>query len=135
MNQQMTRDEVTNYLLTTFKEAGFHIMFYASPRGSRYIKLDYGVSKTIRIADHKEKAHLGYRYNVIKDTVQRYDKRTKRFYYGWNTKDTFRLVQQIIKDRNDKLERYGIEKYQLYMEQNLNDKRFTEGFWSDAREY
>lgn len=123
-----TTDEIINAL----KAEGVIIQYYQSINSkSVYLKLDYGVLKSVRISDHNGKAHLKYRYNIQSNiTKRRYDRQDKRFYYPIS--DTDIMIEQILKDRNDKTTRYGQAKYNEFMFQNHKDNRSKNGFWKDS---
>jgi len=123
---------VVDKIINTLKQHGIIIQRYDSiTSNSIYLKLDYGVLKSIRISDHPSKKHLHYRYNLQRDLItSRYDKRTKRFFYP--TADVDRMLQQILSDRNDKKQRFGAN-YDRYMMENIRDNGHKQGFWSESQ--
>lgn len=66
----MTGKEVASILIQELISIGFIVHRYNSyTTSSIYIKLDYGLSCGIRIADHPGKKKYSYRFNVIKDYI------------------------------------------------------------------
>ena len=66
----MTGKKIANILIQRLLSKGFIVHRYNShTTSSIYIKLDYGVSCGIRIADHPGKKKYSYRFNVIKDYI------------------------------------------------------------------
>lgn len=114
----MTGNEVTNILVSKLLDMGFIVHRYNShSTSSIYLKLDYGLSCGIRIADHPGKKKYSYRFNVIKDYVGDKvifkDGLICRFYDFNEVEDVLDAVQ---KEKQQKINRYGLESYQRYME-------------------
>ena len=124
--------KATDKIINALKAEGVIIQYYQSMTSqSVYLKLDYGVLKSVRISNHNGKAHLKYRYNIQSNIrKRRYDRQDKRFYYP--TSDANIMIEQILKDRNDKISRYGQAKYNRFMMQNHKDNRSKNGFWKDS---
>lgn len=124
--------ETAHKIIDTLKAEGVIIQYYQSITSeSVYLKLDYGVLKSVRISNHHGKSHLKYRYNIQSNiTKRRYDRQDKRFYYPMS--DANIMIEQILKDRNDKISRYGQAKYNEFMMQNHKDNRSKNGFWKDS---
>lgn len=123
--------QLVNYIIQKLKEHNITIQKYKSiTTNSVYLKLDYGVLKSIRISDHKSKKHLHYRYNLQSNIRQSfYDRTNKRFFY--TNKDVDVMLKQILSDRHDKMTRYK-HKYMEYMNQNLKSNRHRNGFWKES---
>ena len=124
-------EEVFKEIVKELKKHDFIISTYHSyTTSSIYIKLDYGVANGIRIADHKGKKKYKYRYNVMNDLEADYREKDcgfERFYY--RPKHIKKMINQIIKDKENKIERYGIKNYLKYMEIEKKEKvneRFKE---------
>ncbi|WP_169911346.1 hypothetical protein [Evansella clarkii] len=122
---------IADAIIRELKSHGVIIQRYDSLSSrSIYLKLDYGVSKSVRISDHKGKKHLNYRYNIQTDIqTYRYDRQTKRFFYPAD--DIQGLLRQILKDREDKKIRYG-NNYNVFMMQNIEANGHKNGFWADS---
>lgn len=123
-------------LVKCLKEEEFIIQRYDSySTNSIYLKLDYGVCNSIRISDHRGKKHLQYRYNVLKNQKSIYRGKSPqgwdRNYYGFQDIET--LLQDILKDRDNKISRWG-DRYAKYMEKNKNQEKDKPGFWSQCVE-
>lgn len=118
-------------VIDELKSHGIIIQRYDSvTSASIYLKLDYGVLKSIRISDHPSKKHLHYRYNLQSDlSNNRYDRSQQRFFYPLH--DIQSMIRQILSDRNDKKSRYG-NQYNAYMMQNIQQNGHKKGFWSES---
>lgn len=122
-------EELCNKLL----EKGFVVYRYdAYSTNSIYLKLDCGVCNSIRISDHEGKGYLKYRYNIgthIKAIETKQDK-YPRFYFPANECDA--MVKKIVADRDEKVRRYGMGRYQQFMKDNKAKNANEKGFWSQA---
>lgn len=123
---------IADTIIQTLKQYDVKIQRYDSVTShSVYLKLDYGVLKSIRISDHDGKKHLKYRYNIQTNTrAYKYDRKQQRFYFPES--EVQRLLRQILKDRDDKKARYG-NKYDTYMMQNIQQNAHKNGFWAESR--
>ena len=123
--------KMINYIIRQLKENHITLQRYDSLTSkSVYLKMDLGVLKSIRINNHKGKKHLHYRYNLQSNIKSsHYDRRNKRFYYTYN--DVDKMIEQILSDRKDKLNRYK-NKYYEYMQKNANDNGHRKGFWEES---
>ena len=108
----MTGDDVVNILVPKLLDMG--LIVHTS---SIYLKLDYGLSCGIRIADHPGKKKYSYRFNVIKDykgdKVILKDGLICRF-YDFNELDS--VLDAVQKERQEKINKYGLQNYKIYME-------------------
>ncbi len=104
-------------------EEGFTVQRYnAYTTNSIYLKLDYGVCNSIRISDHPGKKHLKYRYNIgtfVTGYREEKDRYPRLYYQAGKTRN---LVRRILRDREDKLARYGPDGYRRLMQKNRQDK-------------
>lgn len=119
----MTGNEVTNILVSKLLDMGFIVHRYNShSTSSIYLKLDYGLSCGIRIADHPGKKKYSYRFNVIKDYVGNKvilkDGLICRF-YDFNELDS--VLNAVQQEKQQKLNKYGLKNYQRYMEKEKNE--------------
>ncbi len=125
--------DITDYIITNLKSNGFTIHRYdAYSSNSIYLKLDYGVCNSIRISDHSGKKYLKYRYNLIwngeiKQTQDTYP----RYYYNQNSIND--MINKIILDRNQKVEKYGQASYNNFMRTNNKQSTDKKGFWAQAK--
>ena len=125
--------KVADEIVLRLKDAGFVIQRYdAYSTDSIYLKLDYGISHSIRISGHSGKKHLKYTYNVLKD----YDGKTFikegnlwRQYYSFSQLDD--LIASIIKNRAWIKENYH-PNYEASMEKSRLANEGKRGFWSQA---
>lgn len=131
----MKVDKLANVLCKELKRLGFIVhMYKAYSTESVYIKLDYGVCNSIRISNHCGKKYLKYRYNIGNDVVC-YEKRIDEFErYYYPSKDYLKLIEKIINDRDEKINKYGEYNYKKFMDRNKEDIPNQKGFWSQAIE-
>ena len=119
-------------LLRDLDLEGFILQYYeAYSTSSCYIKLDNGVSNSIRIADHRGKDKYPYRFNLMIGLDKSYEK-DGRYYYC--TDDYQKMVQDIKKFKEEQLKKYGFSYYE-YMLKNKKDAEFKKGFWEKAKNY
>ncbi len=123
----MNGKDVANILVTKLLELGFVVHRYNShTTSSIYLKLDFGVSCGIRIADHPGKPKYRYRFNVIKDYKS--DKVILKNglicrFFDFNELD--RVLEAVQQEKRDKLSRYGLENYREYMKKQKDDELFS----------
>jgi len=112
--------EVVNYLVEKLLEMGFIVHRYdAYSTSSIYLKLDYGLSCGIRIADHPGKKKYNYRFNIIKDYVG--DKVIIKdglicYFYNFNELDS--VLEKVQQEKQEKINKFGLMNYQIYMKGN-----------------
>lgn len=132
--QKQKLDEMADYMINALLDRGFVIQRYdAYSTSSIYLKLDYGVSNSIRIGDHFGKKHLSYRYNIgpMYKKISKTDRPYTRHYFPVSRLNE--LIQLIEDDRNQKVKMYGAKRYAEYMEQNQEKGKTQPGFWRQAR--
>ena len=125
----MNGKEIADILVQKLISNGFIVHKYNShTTSSIYLKLDYGLSCGIRIADHPGKKKYSYRFNVIKnylgDKVIIKDGLICRFY---NFTELEEVIKAVLKEKEDKINKYGLQNYKKYMERESKDdlyKRF-----------
>lgn len=113
----MNENDVANILIAKLLEKKFIVHRYNSyTTNSIYLKLDFGLSCGIRIADHPGKQKYNYRFNVLKDyngnKVILKDGLICRF-YNFNELDA--VLKAVELEKREKISKYGIKKYQMYM--------------------
>ena len=119
-------------LLNDLDYYGFILQYYeAYSTSSCYVKLDYGISNSIRIADHKGKDKYPYRFNLMVGLDESYEV-DGRYYYS--VSDYGKMIQDIKNFKNEQLNKYGFSYYE-YMLKNKKDAKNKKGFWSKARNY
>lgn len=132
-----TLHQLSDIVIKELKQHGFKIQRYdAYSTKSIYLKLDYGVCNSIRISDHKGKKGLNYRYNLLTHLDYMNQERTSqgwiRAYYPPNWTDI--MIQDIVRDRDERLKRYGEDSYKHYMKKNKLEYQNSPGFWSKCKE-
>ena len=123
----MTGKEIANILVQRLAEIGFIVHQYnAYSTSSIYIKLDYGLSCGIRIADHPRKKKYSDRFNVIKDYIGDKviikDGLICRFYDFTELEEVIKAIQ---KEKQEKINKYGLQNYQKYMEKESKSDLYT----------
>lgn len=135
-NSQEEIKKIADYLVTEFKRLGFIVQRYdAYSSNSVYLKLDYGLSYSIRISDHRGKEKLQYRYNVytqyVDPTPQRVAKNgVLRYYMGPSHLNG--LIVTACKQKQARVDSIGYFNYpsELARIKALNFGK--KGFWSKA---
>lgn len=119
-------------LLRDLDLEGFILQYYeAYSTSSCYIKLDYGVSNSIRIADHKGIDKYQYKFNLMIGLDKSYEG-DGRYYYSIN--DYAKMIQDIRHFRDEQLNKFGFSYYE-YMLKNKKDAKNKKGFWEKAKNY
>ena len=91
----------------------------------------FGVCCGIRIADHLGKKKYHYRFNVIKsfegDKIVYFNNLISYFY---TFEELPKLLKKIQEEKQEKIKKYGIDKYKLIIEREKKEnelfKRFKE---------
>lgn len=122
--------DVVNILVPKLLNMGFIVHRYnAHSTSSIYLKLDYGLSCGIRIANHPGKKKYSYRFNVIKDYVGNKvilkNGLICRF-YDFNELDS--VLNAVQQEKQQKINKYGLENYQRYMEREKNENELFKRF-------
>ena len=118
--------EISNKLIDLLKAKGFIISkYYAKTTKSIYLKLDYGVCCGIRISDHNGKKKYKYKFNLLKyynGPKRVNDNGFIRLYFSYENINE--IVEAVLKEKNEKLKKYGQNNYQEYMEINSKDELY-----------
>ena len=126
MNSRVVANNISKQLLNH----GFIVHRYNSKTTSSiYLKLDYGVCCGIRIADHNGKKKYHYRFNVFKD--YKGDKiiiRDNLVSYFFTFNEIPKLLEQIQIERQNKISKYGLEKYKFYMKEEKRKNALFDRF-------
>lgn len=123
----MNGNKIANILIEKLLEKNFIVHRYNShSTSSIYLKLDYGLSCGIRIADHPGKKKYHYRFNVIKDykgdKVVVKDNLVSYFF----TYDEFEnVLDAVVKEKQQKVDKYGIDNYIRYMKMKSKTDLYT----------
>lgn len=128
----MNIKEYMQKILYDLSQEGFILQYYeAYSTSSCYIKLDYGVSNSIRIADHKGKDKYPYRFNLMIGLDKSYTG-DGRYYYSVD--DYKEMIMDIKKFKEEQLNKFGF-KYYDYMLENKKESKTKQGFWAKAIQY
>ncbi len=126
----MTGKEIANILIPKLLDMGLVVYRYdAYSTSSIYLKLDYGICCGIRIADHPGKKKYSYRFNVIKD--YKGDKVILKdglicYFYDFNELDN--VLDAVQKEKQNKINKYGLKNYQMYMEREKQKNELFKRF-------
>lgn len=135
----MSIQDMADYLVGKLKASKFTVQRYdAYTTKSIYLKLDYGVCHSIRISDHKGKANLHYRYNLLKNFRKQKGKKQQMFYFYENGykrwyipfDEVSLLVTNIRQERASIKQKYGKKNYWKFMKKNQAENQNKAGFWS-----
>ena len=123
----MTGNDVANILVEKLLDMNFVVHRYNShSTSSIYLKLDYGLSCGIRIADHSGKKKYHYRFNVLKDYKgDKVINRDSLISYFFNYNEIENVLDAVQKEKQNKLEKYGLQNYQMYMEKESKSELYT----------
>ena len=131
----MELKEVAEYVIQVLKANGVVVQRYnAYSTQSIYLKLDCGVSKSLRISDHRGKPYLRYRYNLIKGGRKRKETgKYARDYATTKKSDVADMIELILYDRQVLIDNLGARTYRYYMENKWRENKDQKGFWSKAK--
>lgn len=123
----MEGNDIANKLASELIKLNFIVHRYNShSTSSIYLKLDFGLSCGIRIADHEGRKKYHYRFNVLKDyrgaRVIQKDGLTSYFF---NYNECEKVLDAVRQEKKSKIEKYGIDKYKMYMEQQSKTDLYT----------
>lgn len=99
---------------------------------SRYIKLDFGICKSIRIADHKGIDKYKYTFNIMLGLDKSYVE-DGRYYYCLDDLD--KMIADICKYRDNLLNSYGFKYYDMMVDYKNQMLRKRKGFWEKCKSY
>lgn len=123
----MNGNDIAKILTSKLIELGFIVHRYNShSTSSIYLKLDYGISCGIRIADHEGRKKYHYRFNLLKDYKGDgiiYRDNLISYFFNYNELD--KVINAVIQEREKKLKKYGIDNYKLYMEEESKTDLYT----------
>lgn len=123
--------DVANYLIPELSNMGLIVHRYDSySTSSIYLKLDYGLTCGIRIADHPGKKKYAYRFNIIKDYIgNKVIKRNDLIcrFYDFNELES--VLEAVKNEKQYKINKYGIENYQIYMKKAKNENELFKRFY------
>lgn len=99
---------------------------------SVYLKFDYGVANSLRIADHAGKEHLAYRFNIILNLTEPKNDLSGRFPRNYYPPD---MVDQVIEDilAGVEAKRARYRDYEKTVADARDRVTHERGFWQQAR--
>ncbi len=126
----MNGNDVAEILIQKLLDMNFIVHRYNSySTSSIYLKLDYGLSCGIRIADHPGKKKYHYRFNVIKDYVgNEVINRDNLVSYFFNYSELDKVLDAVKKEKQNKIDKYGIDNYKSYMKMQSKSDLYTRFF-------
>ena len=119
----MDAKEVVNFLIKKLLDIGLIVHRYDSySTSSIYLKLDFGLACGIRIADHPGKKKYSYRFNVIKNYKgNKVIIKDDLICYFYDYSEIENVIKAVQKEKQDKINKYGIKNYNLYMEKEKRE--------------
>ena len=126
----MNESDIANILIDKLLNMGFIVHRYnAYSSNSIYLKLDYGLSCGIRISNHPGKKKYSYRFNVIKDYKDnKVVIKDGLICYFYNFNELNNLLDAIQKEKQEKIKKYGIKNYYMYMEREKSKNKLFDRF-------
>lgn len=123
----MNGNTVADILIQRLLEMNFIVHRYNSySTSSIYLKLDFGLSCGIRIADHPGKKKYHYRFNVIKDYKgNKVINRDNLVSYFFDYNELEKVLELVQKEKQSKIEKYGLQKYLKLMEEQSHNELYT----------
>lgn len=100
---------------------------------SIYLKFDYGVANSLRIADHAGKKHLAYRFNIILNLTEPKNDLSGRYPRNYYPPD---MVDQVIEDilAGVEAKRARYRNYEKTVSAAKARIAHERGFWQQARQ-
>lgn len=129
----MKTDNIMYDILRKLDKKSFVLYYLKSySTSSRYIKIDFGVCKSIRIADHKGIEKYKYTFNLMLGLDKSYEE-DGRYYYCLDDLD--KMIENIIKYRDKLLDKYGFNYYAMMVDYKNQMLRKRKGFWEKCKSY
>lgn len=132
-----TIKQMAKYIAKVLIKNGFIVQrLNAVTTNSIYLKLDYGMCNSIRISDHKGLSKYSYRYNILQqlpDKTYQYFENGKfpRAFYSFDMEN--KLIADILKNRQAKIQQYGEFIYSIMQEKNKQENVGKAGFWQKSQ--
>ena len=127
--------KIRDYLFKVLEDLDkkhFVLYYYeAYSTSSCYVKMDFGVCNSLRIADYAGKAQYPYKFNLLMNLSQSYEQDGRHFY---SVKDYDKMINDIVAFRDEQLDKYGFRYYDL-MVKNKNERKNHKGFHQVSRSY
>lgn len=126
----MNGEEVTTILIKRLLEIGFIVHRHnAYSTSSVYLKLDYGLCCGIRIADHPGRKRYHYRFNVMKNyNGNKVIERDGLVCLFFDFNELEEVIDAVQKEKQTKINKYGIDKYKLLMEKEKDENKLFKRF-------
>ena len=126
-----TRDIMFDLLRRLDKEGFILHYLQAFSTDSCYIKLDFGVCKSIRISDHKGIHKYKYTFNVMLGLDESY---TKDGMYYYTVDDIDKMIEDIKNHKQEIQDEYGFNYFE-FMLRNKKDMENKKGFWENCKSW
>lgn len=127
-----TRDIMFDLLRRLDKEGFILHYLQAYSTDSCYIKMDFGVCKSIRIADHKGIDKYEYTFNLMLGLDKSYVE-NGRYYYCLDDIET--MIQDIKTHREILQEEYGFKYFENMLDYKNQCLRKRKGFWEKCKSW
>lgn len=123
----------TERICNVLKREGVHILKYVSPAyHSTYLKFDYGMGNSLRLATHRsKKKHLDYKFNYLLNVEEIFVDESGKYpkhFYGPKHLDV--LIDDIKLNIKKRKNTYG-SSYIKFMNKNIEESK-NNPFWKKA---
>lgn len=126
----MNTPKIMFKLVDILDNKGFILHYYkAITTDSCYIKLDFGLANSIRVANHRGKEKYKYRFNLMLNLDKSYVEDGRNYY---SVNDFDKMVEDIVNFKNNQLNKYGF-KYYEYMVDRRKEIYSSDSSWKNAR--
>lgn len=118
-------------ILEKLKTRNFNLQYHqAFSTNSCYIKLDYGMSGSIRISDHHDKGKYQYKFNLITSLDRSFQHNNRNFYC---LDDLTKMLNDILWMRKLRVSLYGKSYYEQMFQYKY--QKAKKGFDTYAKVY
>lgn len=118
--------KLANIIVNKLNKEGIQAyVWHNATHGSAYIRFEDSRIGSIRIADHKGRKHLNYRWNIRSDFPighSRWHKVVGRWRYYTHTSNWVKIIPHII-ERKNKIEQSTWEPIEYFIPKHINKKQ------------
>lgn len=131
-NGKQTIQSLAEYVCSRLEGKAVIHRYDAYSTNSVYLKFDYGVANSLRIADHTGKEYLSYRFNIILTLTEPKNDLSGRFPRNYYPPD---MVDQVIEDilAGVEAKRARYRDYEKTVADAKARVAHERGFWQQAR--
>lgn len=126
-------EKTTANLMHMLRKHNIGLRYYYDPAdNSYYLKLDDGMLYAVRISDHED-PHSAYRYDIgphVKQCSRVFEDNFVRYLYPADR--IYNLILDILREKQEKIDRYGLDKYIRHRAVIVRSKQNLRGFWVNS---